>query len=1017
MRGLLSGIAKKAALSFMTAAFVSLCVFSDAFSIKTEASSAYENDLGNYSTYMYNNSNGLPTSEANDIVQTEDGYIFIGSYSGLNFYDGFSFERFSAQTGITSTVSLFIDKDQRLWIGTNDSGLALYDKGEYTYYGRDAGLNSMSVRSITQDDSGNIIFATTEGLYRVDEESKKVLTINDPAVDGKYLMQLTECVDGVIYGITIEGEFFSIEGLEITHSYDSGDLDMEMANCICADPDTKGMVWIGSDESEVVCADMFNGMKVSRKYSVAPNVSINSICHAEDGYIWICSDNGIGRLTPDGKYVSYSDFPLNNSVEKMIVDYEGNLWFVSSRQGVMKVVRSDFTNISRNAGLEERVVNSTCLFNGELYIGTDNGLFLLDSAGKKKTNSLTEDLEGIRIRCIKTSLDGTKLWLCTYSESGLICYDGKDCEYYNSKNGLKSDKVRTLELLSDGSVVVTATGGVSFIKDGKVVNTLDEKSGLGNTEILTICEGSDGLVYMGSDGAGIMITDREKVVGKIGFDDGLKSEVILRVKKDPKTGAIWVITGNSIAYLEDGKVRTIESFPYSNNFDMVFDDNDRMWILSSNGIYVVSREKMIADENMEYSLFDISCGLPCVATANSYSCLSEDGDLYIAGNSVVSSININRNESGSNGIKLSIPYIEVDDERIIINEGETVKIPADCKRLTIHAFAPTFRLSNPRFSYSLDGFDDSEISFTKQEMKPITYTNLKSGNYTFNFSVVDSMTGEKTNTISVKFVKQKAFFEQVWFWLAVVGVALAALMLVLLIRGKAKTRRLIKKEEETREFVNQIIKAFAKCIDLKDKYTNGHSFRVAKYAAMIAEKLNFDEQQVTDVYNIGLLHDIGKIAVPDKILGKPERLTKEEFEIISHHAQNGYEILKEIEIRPALAIGAGYHHEHIDGSGYPFGKKGNEIPMVAQIIAVADSFDAMNSTRPYRKQLYAENIIDELQNSAGKQLNPELVELFLGIIREGKLDNVIVWENTGKKAHDAKKKEQSAEQKDAETNS
>lgn len=979
---------------------MSLFSFPCAFSKKAAAQGIPGYQLNNYSTFLYNNSNGLPTSEANDIVQSENGYIFIGSYSGLTFYDGVSFERFSAQTGITSTVSLYLDKDDRLWIGTNDSGLVLYENGEYTYYGRNAGLMSMSVRSITQDDSGRIIFATTEGLYRVDEESQTVIPINDPVVDGRYLMQLTRCVDGVIYGITLEGVCFSIEDLKITHSVSSDELDIAMANCIAADPETKGKVWIGSDESEVVCGDIFNEMSGSKKYSVAPSVSINSIYPAEGGAFWICSDNGVGMFNVDGTYTTYPDFPLNNSVEKMIVDYEGSLWFVSSRQGVMKVVRSDFTNVSKIAGLDNRVVNTTCIYNGELYIGTDNGLILLDSEGKKKTTPLTEALEGVRIRCIKTSLTGDRLWLCTYSEKGLICYNGEtgECEYFNRKNGLKSDKVRTLELLSDGSVVVTATGGVSFIKDGKIVNTLDESSGLGNTEILTICEGSDGLIYMGSDGGGIIVTDREKVLNRFGFDDGLKSEIILRLKRDPKNGAMWIITGNSIAYLENGSVRTISKFPYSNNFDMVFDNSDRMWILSSSGIYTVNREDMIADENLEYSLYDVNCGLPCVATANSYSCVAEDGELYIAGVSGVSSININTGESTAGGIKLSVPYIEVDDERIVIKDGETVTIPSDCKRLTFHAFAPTFQLTSPRFSYFLDGFDDEKLTFTKQEMQPISYTNLRSGNYTFKFSVVDTMTGKETETISVKLVKKKAFFEQMWFWCVVAGAALAGFMLFMIIIGKMKTRRLMKKEAENREFVNQIIKAFAKCIDLKDKYTNGHSFRVARYAEMIAEKMGFDEQRITDIYNIGLLHDIGKIAVPDKILGKPEKLTDEEFEIVSQHALNGYEILKEIVIRPELAVGAGFHHEHIDGTGYPFGKTGEDIPEIAQIIAVADTFDAMNSTRPYRQQMYAEVIIDEMLSVSGKQLNPDIVSAFLEIVREGKLDSVLVWENKNKKA-------------------
>ena len=951
-------------------------------------------EMENFSAILYNNANGLPTSEANAIVQSGDGYIFIGSYSGLTFYDGVSFTRFSAQTGITSVVSLFIDKDDRLWVGTNDSGIVLYDDGEYTFYGRDEGLSSLSVRSITQDDSGRIIFATTEGLDYIDETGK-VCPISDPAVDGKYLKLLSKCVDGIIYGCTTDGVCFSLEDLEITSSFDSKTLGYGTANCITPDPDERGKVWIGTTESTVICGDIFKGMSDKRTLSVAPNTNINAICPTESGAFWICTDNGIGILSALGYYTQYPDLPMNNSVENVMSDYEGNLWFVSSRQGVMKVVGSDFSNVSEAAGISERVVNTTCLYNDDLYIGTDSGLIVLDKNRKQKTTELSKELEGVRIRCIRENAAGDKLWLCTYSEKGLICYDGSSgsCEYYNTQNGMKSDRVRSMTELDDGTIVAATSGGVSLIKDGRIEKTFDESTGIGNAEILTVCGGDDGHIYMGSDGGGIFITDREKVITRLGFDDGLKSEIILRIKEDPKTGNYWIITGNSIAYMENEELRTISGFPYSNNFDVFFDNQDRIWILSSNGIYTINRDNMLGSEKLEYSFYDVNCGLPSVATANSYSCVSENGTLYIAGVTGVSSININDQRNAANGIKLSVPYIEVDDRRITIKSDEPIKIPSDCKRLTIYAFAPTFRLSNPRLAYCLEGFDDNKITFTKQEMQPISYTNLKSGKYTFRFSVVDTMTGEDTETFTVEFIKEKAVFEEFWFWVIIALATLAAVLLTMIILGRVKTRRLLKKQEENRMFVNQIIKAFAKCIDLKDKYTNGHSFRVAKYASMIAEKLGYDEQQVTDIYNIGLLHDIGKIAVPDQILGKPQKLSDEEFEIISQHAMNGYDILKEIEIRPDLAVGAGFHHEHIDGSGYPFGKKGEEIPQTAQIIAVADTFDAMNSTRPYRKQLYAEFIIDEMIRISGTQLNTKLVEVFLDIVREGKLDSVLVWEN------------------------
>ena len=193
----------------------------------------------------------------------------------------------------------------------------------------------------------------------------------------------------------------------------------------------------------------------------------------------------------------------------------------------------------------------------------------------------------------------------------------------------------------------------------------------------------------------------------------------------------------------------------------------------------------------------------------------------------------------------------------------------------------------------------------------------------------------------------------------------------------------MKKQKENRLFINQIIHAFAKSIDIKDKYTNGHSMRVAQYARMIAKKAGFPDKAAEAVYNIGLLHDIGKITVPDEILNKAGRLDDDEFSVIKKHTSNGGEILKEIAIAPELAIGAQYHHERMDGRGYPLGKGGDEIPEIAQIIAVADTFDAMYSTRPYRKRMSIEKVTAELERCAGTQLSAEYVNVMLQLIREG----------------------------------
>lgn len=201
-------------------------------------------------------------------------------------------------------------------------------------------------------------------------------------------------------------------------------------------------------------------------------------------------------------------------------------------------------------------------------------------------------------------------------------------------------------------------------------------------------------------------------------------------------------------------------------------------------------------------------------------------------------------------------------------------------------------------------------------------------------------------------------------------------------------KRAIQEEKEGELFINQMIHAFAKSIDIKDQYTKGHSFRVAEYAKMIAMKLGYSDKVLENIYHIALLHDIGKVVIPEEILNKPGSLTDDEYEMIKQHAQYGYEILKEIDCLPNLALGAGYHHERLDGKGYPHGKQAKEIPQIARIIAVADTFDAMHSTRPYRKSMPIENITAEMKRVSGTQLDAHIVDILLELIEEGALEEI-----------------------------
>ena len=192
------------------------------------------------------------------------------------------------------------------------------------------------------------------------------------------------------------------------------------------------------------------------------------------------------------------------------------------------------------------------------------------------------------------------------------------------------------------------------------------------------------------------------------------------------------------------------------------------------------------------------------------------------------------------------------------------------------------------------------------------------------------------------------------------------------------------KAEERRRKVErmslQIMRTLAGTIDAKDKYTNGHSTRVAEYAREIAKRVGKSEKEQEDIYYMGLLHDIGKIGIPDEIINKTSKLTDEEYEIIKTHPVIGSDILKNISELPNIGIGARWHHERYDGRGYPDKLKGEEIPEAARIIGVADAYDAMTSKRSYRDVLPQEVARDEIEKGKGSQFDPYFADVMLAII-------------------------------------
>jgi len=200
-------------------------------------------------------------------------------------------------------------------------------------------------------------------------------------------------------------------------------------------------------------------------------------------------------------------------------------------------------------------------------------------------------------------------------------------------------------------------------------------------------------------------------------------------------------------------------------------------------------------------------------------------------------------------------------------------------------------------------------------------------------------------------------------------------------RHAGRLRDLGETHHALQDTLTQVIAALVASIEVTDRYMYGHSLREAAYAVALAQAMRLPEQQVQDIGRGALLHDIGKLFISRRILRKPDQLTEDEFETVKEHAALGAYVISKVKELKGVAKIVRHHHERFDGSGYPDGLADDHIPLGARVVAVADAFEAMTEARPYRRVLTLGEALAELENGAGGQFDPELVEVFVKLAR------------------------------------
>ncbi len=711
-------------------------------------------DVG-YMAQIYDATNGIPTSEANCILGTSDGYIWIGGYAGIMRYDGANFERLPASIGLTNGRDLFQDSHGRLWVGTNDNGVVVLDQYSQIHYNKEDGLSSSSIRNFAEDLHGNVYIGTTSGVNYV-ENDMSLHVVDDYRIRNERVLRLVSDASGNVYGQTKNGAIFQLSRNKVIRYYESRDLGTGTITTILQDSREPEYLYYGTDTGKVYYGRFGSKAEDMLCYDVSAAGSVHWMSF-DCKRVWVSSGSVIGYLDENGRYRVVENLPMNAAIEMHTSDYQGNMWFVSSRQGIMKLVVNNFQNYTALAGIPDEVVNATCFYNGDLYIGTDSGLYIESSAKTSVTNELKEYIGDSRIRHFMKDKEGN-LWISTFSGGlGLLCY-GKDgtITSYTKENGMPGNEIRCTYELSNGEIAVGTNDGIAYIKDKKIIGTVGSGEGMKNTVILTITEGDNGEIYAGTDGDGLYVVDKD---GARSMDIGVTSDVIMRLKKDNEHGVYWIITSNSVEYLKDGEVVNVTTFPYNNVFDVIMDDEDNCWFMSSQGLYVVSAQDVFNDTISNYKLYTLLNGVTSIPVAHGYSCLEEDGNLYIAGRTGVSKVNIYNYREQGRMVRSAIASVLYDGQPLFPNEKGEYNIPAGKGRTQISPAVLDYSMSNPLVRVFLEGAHDAGITVEQSKLTNLDYTGLRYGNYVLHIQILerDGKTIVSDETFNIR--KAPKFFD------------------------------------------------------------------------------------------------------------------------------------------------------------------------------------------------------------------------------------------------------------------
>ena len=763
--------------------FIVACVFTCLFVIfKSGIDAKADDKLSEYKQIIFNQDSGLGTSEINCIYQTQSGYIWVGTDGGLYRYNGSEFKLFSLWDTDKQDVyyinSLFQDSKGRLWIATNNYGLFYLSGGTTKHFDTEYYNGVKCVNDVCEGSDGKIYIATAYGIYTVNEDNENMSLVRNEKLAKHNIEEITLAKDK-IWGIYNGNTIFCLLQDGTINEKPSTDYTDEELSTISSDKN--GRIYIGTIGNDVISMGGFNDAKIL----TSSKDGINDIL-VYGNRVYACTDAGVGYFRTDDSFMPLNSLALDSYINDMIVDYEGNLWFASKRSGILYMAHGKFSNMNRKYNIPESVTNAVCIQGDYTYIGTDDGLYILDEHHKLVDNELTEYFKLTSIRDIVSDESGN-LWFATYRKYGVIKYSkSKRITSINRSSGLISNLVTCLCVLDDGNIAAGTEDGISIISpDAKVNMNYNYDNGLEYANISCLYQGKDGILYAGSEGGGLYkIVDGN--VKAYTESDGLNSNVVTAITDG--TNGLWIGTNNGLSYYSD-TFRSISNIDFSNSIYDLFMKGDLVYIIGSKGIISATENELLGTKALSERYFSTGDGIEAPITANSKN-LFDGEKCYICTNKgviIFDSEDIYKNEVAP---RVTISEVDIDGQTKFFNQNEnTIEIPSDAQRIEISFAVLTFsNRENIQVRYQLLGFDNEPEILSGTDILQAVYTNLEGGTYTFEVSASNGDGYESEEVLSFTINKEPSLFERKG-----VRYSLAIILSFLLLMGVILTLRLQRK--------------------------------------------------------------------------------------------------------------------------------------------------------------------------------------------------------------------------------